>query len=159
MHHRWAKLVPKATWAHNALAHEARVGNVDPNEAYELEHKNLQFELREEVGHKNAQLNAVFTRNQKNMEETGALRTYIGREDIRRRGDRPQYSGSVNRVSVVEGNRAKDSRGEVRNMTPIKPMPKASEQANITARVAGALKQKTENESSSKRMHDLCRRC
>ena len=30
------------------------MGNADPNEAYDLEHKNLQFEMREEAGKKMA---------------------------------------------------------------------------------------------------------
>ena len=48
----WARLLPKATRAHNRLSHEALMGNADPNEAYNLEHKNLQFEMREEAGKK-----------------------------------------------------------------------------------------------------------
>ena len=31
----WAKLVPKATKAHNKLSHEALMGNADPDEAYD----------------------------------------------------------------------------------------------------------------------------
>ena len=61
----WAKLLPKAARAHNRLSHEALMGNADPNEAYDLGHKNLQFELREEAGKKMAQQNAVVTTNQK----------------------------------------------------------------------------------------------
>ena len=41
------------------------MGNSDPNEAYNLEHKNLQFEMREEAGKKMALQNAVVTTNQK----------------------------------------------------------------------------------------------
>ena len=61
----WARLLPKATRAHNRLSHEALMGNADPNEAYNLEHKNLQFEMREEAGKKMALQNAVVTTNQK----------------------------------------------------------------------------------------------
>ena len=57
-----------------------------------------------------AQHNAVVTKNQQNMQKEGAFRTYIGREDIRRRGDRPQYSGNVTLVDAVEGNRVKETR-------------------------------------------------
>ena len=46
----WAKLVPKATKAHNKLSHEALMGNADPDEAYDMKQNNLQFELREEAG-------------------------------------------------------------------------------------------------------------
>ena len=35
----WAKLVPKATKAHNKLSHEALMGNADPNEAYDMKQK------------------------------------------------------------------------------------------------------------------------
>ena len=41
------------------------MGNADPNEAYDLGHNNLQFELRGEAGKKMAQQNAVVTANQK----------------------------------------------------------------------------------------------
>jgi hypothetical protein len=61
----WAKLVTRATRAHNKLSHEALMGNADPNEAYDMSQKNLQFELREEAGKKMAQQNAVVSTNQK----------------------------------------------------------------------------------------------
>ena len=64
-----------------------------------------------------AQQNAVIVTNQKNVQENGAVRTYIGRGDIRRRGGRPQYSGSVSLVSATEGNRVKDAKGNVHSMT------------------------------------------
>ena len=51
----WAKLVSRAMRAHNKLSHEALMGNADPNEAYDMSQKNLQFELREEAGKKMAQ--------------------------------------------------------------------------------------------------------
>ena len=88
----WKTLLPKATRAHNRLAHEALMGN-EPNEAYEGENKALQFELREETSNKMKQQNAVVVQNQKNIQENGGFRTLIGREDLKRRGDRPQYSG------------------------------------------------------------------
>ena len=50
----WAKLVSRAMRAHNKLSHEALMGNADPNEAYDMSQKNLQFELREEAGKKMA---------------------------------------------------------------------------------------------------------
>ena len=136
----WAKLLPKATRAHNRLSHEALMGNADPNEAYDLGHKNLQFELREEAGKKMAQQNAVVTTNQKNVQEQGAVRTYIGREDIRRRGDRPQYSGSVSLVAAVEGNRVKDTSGSVHSMTLTKPVAASSQSTAINVRLYGSSK-------------------
>ena len=46
----WAKLVPKATKAHNNLSHEALMGNADPDEAYDMKQTHLQLELREDAG-------------------------------------------------------------------------------------------------------------
>ena len=66
----WAKLITKATRAHNRLAHEALMGNADLNEAYDVDQKNLQFELREEAGNKMAQQNAVISTNQKKRTRT-----------------------------------------------------------------------------------------
>ena len=124
--------------AHNKLSHEALMGNADPNEAYDMSQKNLQFELREEAGKKMAQQNAVVSTNQRNVEDKGAVRQYIGREDIRRRGDRPQYSGSVSLVAAVEGNRVKDDKGHVHSMTLTKPVPQDSESTDVKVRMYGA---------------------
>ena len=134
----WAKLVRRATRAHNKLSHEALMGNADPNEAYDMSQKNLQFELREEAGRKMAQQNAVVSTNQRNVEDKGAVRQYIGREDIRRRGDRPQYSGSVSLVAAVEGNRVKDDKGHVHSMTLTKPVSQDSESTDIKVRLYGS---------------------
>ena len=134
----WAKLVSRAMRAHNKLSHEALMGNADPNEAYDMSQKNLQFELREEAGRKMAQQNAVVSTNQRNVEDKGAVRQYIGREDIRRRGDRPQYSGSVSLVAAVEGNRVKDDKGHVHSMTLTKPVSQDSESTDIKVRLYGS---------------------
>ena len=85
-----------------------------------------------------AQQNAVIVTNQKNVQENGAFRIYIGREDIRRRVDRPQYSGSVNLVSATEGNRVKDDKGNVHSMTLTKPVPQSSKSTNIKGRLYGS---------------------
>ena len=134
----WQPLVPKATRAHNKMMHEALIGNADPNEAYDEDNKNLAFELREEAGKKMAQQDAVVRTNQKNMVEQGGFRDYIGREDIRRRGDRPQYSGEVKLVSAVEGNRVKDSSGQTHSMTTTKPVPEQSASTTINVRLVGS---------------------
>ena len=133
----WKTLLPKATRAHNRLAHEALMGN-EPNEAYEGENKALQFELREEAGNKMKQQNAVVVQNQKNIQENGGFRTYIGREDLRRRGDRPQYSGDVRLVAAVEGNRAKDESGNTHSLTLAKPVPADSSSTDIRVRTTGS---------------------
>ena len=129
------------------------MGNADPNEAYDLGHKNLQFELREEAGKKMAQQNAVVTTNQKNVQEQGAVRTYIGREDIRRRGDRPQYSGSVSLVAAVEGNRVKDTSGSVHSMTLTKPVAASSQSTAIGVRLYGSSKTEERKREVFKTMH------
>ena len=84
------------------------------------------------------QQNAVVVHNQKNIQENGAFRTYIGKEDLRRRGDRPQYSGDVRLVAAVEGNRAKDESGNTHNLTLAKPVPTDSKSTYIRVRTAGS---------------------
>ena len=135
----WKTLLPKVTRAHNRLAHEALMGN-EPNEAYEGENKALQFELREEASNKMKQHNAVVVQTQKNIQENGAYRTYIGKEDLRRRGDRPQYSGDVRLVAAVEGNRVIDGQGNTHSLTLAKPVPADSNITDIKARTSGSSK-------------------
>ena len=105
-----------------------------PNKAYDQHNKALQFELREDAGRKMAQQNAVVQRHRKNIQENRAFRPYIGREDVRRRGDRPQYSGEVHLVSAVEGHRVKDASGNVHPLTLAKPVPRDSKGAAIDVR-------------------------
>ena len=119
------------------------MAGADPNDAYDESNKALQFELREEAGRKIAHQNAIAERNPKNVQDNGAFRTYIGREDIRRRGDRPQYSGEVKLVSVVEGNRVKDASGNVHSLTLAKPVPRETDSTTINVRLAGS--EQTEN--------------
>ena len=114
------------------------MATADPNDAYNESNKALQFELREEAGRKIAHQNSIVERNQKNVQDNGAFRTYIGREDIRRRGDRPQYSGEVKLVSVVEGNRVKDASGNVHSLTLAKPVPRETDSTTINVRLAGS---------------------
>ena len=107
----------------------------------------MAFELREEAGKKMAQQDAVVKGNQRNIQEQGGFRTYIGREDIRRRGDRPQYSGEVRLVSAVEGNRVKDSTGQTHSMTVAKPVSEQSASTAINVRLVGS----TQTEQRKKR--------
>ena len=134
----WAKLVPKATKAHNKLSHEALMGNADPDEAYDMKQQKSTIRITRRSRQHMAQQNAVIVTNQKNVQENGAIRTYIGREDIRRRGDRPQYSGSANLVSAIEGNRVKDDKGNVHSMTLTKPVPPNSKSTDIKVRLYGS---------------------
>ena len=85
-----------------------------------------------------AQQDAVDKGNQNNTQEQGGFRTYIGREDIRRRGDRPRYSGEVRLVDAIEGNRVKDAAGNTFSMTLAKPVPDTSASTAINVRLAGS---------------------
>ena len=129
------------------------MGNADPNEAYDEENKNLAFELREQAGQTMTQQDAVVKGNQKNMREQGGFRTYIGREDIRRRGDRPQYSGEVRLVDAIEGNRVKDNAGNTYSMTLAKPVPDTSASTAINVRLTGS----TAVESERRKELKICR--
>ena len=129
-------LLPKVSRAQHRFAHEALTGN-DPNEAYKGENKALQFELREEASNKTAQHNAVVVQNQKNIQEHGAFNTYIGKEDLIRRGYRPQYSGDVRLVAAVEGDRARDEQGNTHSLTLAKPIPTDNNITYIKVRTSG----------------------
>ena len=82
------------------------------------------------------QQNAVVVHNQKNIQENGAFRTYIGREDLRRRGDGPQSSGDVRLVAAVAGNRVRDGQGNTHSLTIAKPVPADSKSTDIKVRTA-----------------------
>ena len=58
---------------------------------------------------------------------------------MRRRGDRPQYSGEVQLVSAVEGNRVKDRDGQIHSMTLSKPVPADSKSTTINVRLSGSV--------------------
>ena len=85
-----------------------------------------------------AQQNAVVKHNQKNIQENGAFKTYIGKEDLRMRGDRPQYSGYVRLVAAVEGNRVRDGQGNTHSLTLAKPVPTDNKSTDIKVRIAGS---------------------
>ena len=85
------------------------------------------------------------------MQEQGAVRTYIGREDIRRRGDRPQYSGSVSVVAAVEGNRVKETSGNVHSMTLTKPVPADSQSTTSNVRLQGSSQTEDRNREEFKK--------
>ena len=95
--------------------------------------------------------NAVVTTNpQQNALEQGGVRTYSGRVDIRRCGDRPQYSGSVSLVATVEGNRVKDSSGKVHSMTITKPVPADSKSTTTNVRLQGSSQTEDRKRDESK---------
>ena len=119
------------------------------NKAYEQENKNLASELREQAGNNMAQQDAVVKTKQKNMTEQGGFRTYNGREDVRRGGDRPQFSGEARLVSAVEGNRARGNTGNTHSVTLAKPMPESNAPATINVRLAGSSSMEQNNATNS----------
>ena len=75
---------------------------------------------------------------QKNVLETGKFREYIGREDGRKRGDRPNYSGNALSLVSVRGNRATDSQGKEHSLTTAKPVGRDAQTEGITVRLRGS---------------------
>ena len=87
----WAARLSKVVKGFNKTAHQSLL-NETPDEVYhkgEPTNKNTEFELREKVGRQMAAQNNVTKHAQRNVEEQGAFREYIGRPDARKRGDRP----------------------------------------------------------------------
>ena len=80
---------------------------------------------------------------QTGLEEKGAFREYIGRADARKRGDRPNYSGTVKLVSSIHGNTVKATDGTTHSLTTIRPVDKDAKDVRITLRLAGSAQ--TEN--------------
>ena len=91
------------------------------------------------------------------MTEQGGFRTYIGREDVRRRGDRPQFSGEVRLVSAVEGNRVRDSTGNTHSMTLAKPVPESSASTAINVRLVGSTQTEERKKDQFKKYADALR--
>ena len=86
------------------------------------------------------------TRNaQRGLEEKGAFREYIGRADARKRGDRPNYSGTVKLVDSIHGNTVKATDGTTHSLTTVRPVDKESKDVRITLRLAGSAQTETEN--------------
>ena len=87
--------------------------------------------------------NNVTKNAQRNVEEQGAFREYIGRPDARKRGDRPNYSGVVKLVDSVHGNTVKATDGTTHSLTTIRPVDKDSTSTTIGLRLVGS--EQTEN--------------
>ena len=86
---------------------------------------------------------AVVNNSQRNVLDSGAFRTHIGRQDARTRADRPTYSGNVRLVDSVHGNVVKSKDGTEHPLTTVRPVPQDSENVNITLRLAGNTQQET----------------
>ena len=99
--------------------------------------------MREQAGRQIATQNNVTENAQRGLEEKGAFREYIGRADARKRGDRPNYSGTVKLVDSIHGNTVKATDGTTHSLTTVRPVDKDAKDARITLRLAGS--KQTEN--------------
>ena len=105
---KWGSRLDKVVRGQNNQSRQALLGE-DANSAYykprqeEPKDKALEFELREHAGRQMAAQDAQVRLAQKNVTDKGAFREYIGRDDRRKRGDRPNYSGIVVTVESVRG--------------------------------------------------------
>ena len=75
---------------------------------------------------------------QKNVEATGKFREYIGRDDRRKRGDRPNFSGEVITLESVRGNKATDNQGKEHSLTTVKPVDRDARAEPIAVRLRGS---------------------
>ena len=62
----------------------------------------------------------------------------ISGDDRRKRGDRPNYSGTVVTLESVRGNRAIDSQGKEHSLTTIKPVDRDAQTERIAVRLRGS---------------------
>ena len=100
--------------------------------------KALEFELREHAGRQMKAQDAQVRLAQKNAEATGKFREYIGRDDRRKRGDRPTYSGEVITLQSVRGNKATDTQGKEHSLTTVKPVDWDARTEPIAVRLRGS---------------------
>ena len=80
----------------------------------------------------------MISNNQRNVLEKGAFREYIGRDDQRKRGDRPNYNGTVKIVDSVSGNTVKATDGTIASLTTVRPVDADSENVQIRLRQVGS---------------------
>ena len=90
------------------------------------------------MGRQMAAQNNVTNNAQRNVEEQGAFREYIGRPDARKRGDRPNYSGVVKLVDSVHGNTVLATDGTTHSLTTVRPVDKDSTNTTIGLRLVGS---------------------
>ena len=119
------------------LGEDANTAHYKPGEEAPKD-KALEFELRVHAGRQMAAQDAQVRLAQKNVLETGKFREYIGREDGRKRGDRPNYSGNALSLVSVRGNRATDSQGKEHSLTTAKPVGRDAQTEGITVRLRGS---------------------
>ena len=142
---KWGARLGKVVRGVNNQSRQALLGE-DANTAHykpgqeQPKDKALEFELREHAGRQMAAQDAQVRLAQKNVEATGAFREYIGRDDRRKRGDRPNYSGSVVTLVNVRGNRAVDDQGKEHSLTTVKPVAQDAQTERISVRLRGPLR-------------------
>ena len=139
----WGKRLDKVVRGVNNQSRQALLGE-DANTTHykpgqeQPEDKALEFELREHAGRQMAAQDAQVRLAQKNVEATGKFREYIGRDDRRKRGDRPNYSGAVITLESVSGNKAVDGEGTEHSLTTIKPVARDARSEPIAVRMRGS---------------------
>ena len=119
------------------LGEDANTAHYKPGQE-QPEDKALEFELREHAGRQMAAQDAQVRLAQTNVQATGKFREYIGRDDRRKRGDRPNYSGTVVTLESVRGNRAIDSQGKEHSLTTIKPVNRDAQTERSAVRLRGS---------------------
>ena len=139
----WGTRLDKVVRGVNNQSRQALLGE-DANTAHykpgqeQPKDKALEFELREHAGRQMAAQDAQVRLAQKNVEATGKFREYIGRDDRRKRGDRPNYSGTVVTLESVSGNKAIDSEGKEHSLTTVKPVARDAISEPIAVHMRGS---------------------
>ena len=119
------------------LGEDANTAHYKPGQE-QLEYKALEFELREHAGRQMAAQDAQVRVAQHNVQATGKFREYIGRDDRRKRGDRPNFSGNVITLESVRGNKAIDGQGKEHSLTTIKPVARDARSEPVVVRMMGS---------------------
>ena len=119
------------------LGEDANTAHYKPGQE-QPEDKALEFELMGHAGRQMAAQDAQVRLAQNNVQATGKFREYIGRDDRRKRGDRPNFSGNVITLESVRGNKAIDDQGKEHSLTTIKPVARDARSEPIVVRMRGS---------------------
>ena len=135
---KWGSRLDKVVRGINNQSRQALLGE-DANTAHykpgeQPKDKHLEFELREHARRQMKAQDAQIRLAQNNVTEAGAFRPYLGRK----RGDRPNYSGSVVTLESVRGNKAIDTEGNEHSLTTVKPVERLARTEPITVRLRGS---------------------
>ena len=99
---------------------------------------NTEFELREKAGRQMAAQNNVISNRQRCFSKRVHLENKYDRNDQRKRGDRPNDSGTVKIVDSVSGNTAKTTDVTIASLTTVRPVDADSENVQIRLRQVGS---------------------